>query len=228
MPEIHRGVAVAYCDPPGPLETSASCRPTSRSHRRPADWPPERVASFYREYNAHMLHNLTVHEAMPGHVLQLAHRALRGADAGAHGALERPVRRGLGGLRRGADGRHGLPGPERALRRAADAAAQDAAADDDQRDPRRPRAHPRHDRGRGDAADDRARPPGGGRGGRQVAPRAADRAQLSTYFVGYIEVRDLVATCAARPAGASAARAPRRVLAHGSPAPRHLRTLLGV
>jgi uncharacterized protein (DUF885 family) len=31
------------------------------------------VASFYREYNAHMLHNLTVHEAMPGHALQLAH-----------------------------------------------------------------------------------------------------------------------------------------------------------
>ncbi len=72
MPEIHRGVAVAYCDPPGPLEaaelpTYFAVAPT------PAGWDEERVASFYREYNQHMLHNLTVHEAMPGHALQLAH-----------------------------------------------------------------------------------------------------------------------------------------------------------
>ena len=72
MPEIHRGVAVAYCDPPGPLETAAlptffAVSPT------PTDWSADRVASFYREYNGHLLHNLTVHEAMPGHVLQLAH-----------------------------------------------------------------------------------------------------------------------------------------------------------
>ena len=39
----------------------------------PADWPAERVASFYREYNRHMVHNLMVHEAMPGHYLQLQH-----------------------------------------------------------------------------------------------------------------------------------------------------------
>src|SRR6266567_1746253 len=72
MPEFNRGVAVAYCDPPGPLEpaplpTFFAVSPT------PGDWPPERVLSFYREYNAHMIHNLTVHEAMPGHALQLAH-----------------------------------------------------------------------------------------------------------------------------------------------------------
>src|SRR5205085_7097050 len=72
MPAVHRGVAVAYCDPPGPLEhnplpTFFAVSPT------PADWPPERVRSFYREYNAFLLQNLTVHEAMPGHVLQQAH-----------------------------------------------------------------------------------------------------------------------------------------------------------
>jgi uncharacterized protein (DUF885 family) len=72
MPEIHRGVAVAYCDAPGPLEsapvpTFVAVAPT------PANWSAERVASFYREYNAVQLHTLTVHEAMPGHVLQLAH-----------------------------------------------------------------------------------------------------------------------------------------------------------
>ena len=39
----------------------------------PKDWSAERVASFYREYNRHMVHNLMVHEAMPGHYLQLQH-----------------------------------------------------------------------------------------------------------------------------------------------------------
>ena len=72
MPEIDRGVAVAYCDPPGPLEpvpgpTFIAVSPT------PKDWTAERVASFYREYNRHMVHNLMVHEAMPGHYLQLQH-----------------------------------------------------------------------------------------------------------------------------------------------------------
>ena len=105
MPEIHRGVAVAYCDPPGPLETAElptffAVAPT------PTDWDAARVASFYREYNARMLHNLTVHEAMPGP--RAAARARPPAAVttpGAAGVLERPVRRGLGGLRRAAHGR---------------------------------------------------------------------------------------------------------------------------
>ena len=72
MPEIHRGVAVAYCDAPGPMEsvhlpTYVAVSPT------PADWSAERMESFYREYNATLIHDLTIHEAMPGHVLQLAH-----------------------------------------------------------------------------------------------------------------------------------------------------------
>jgi hypothetical protein len=66
MPEIDRGVAVAYCDSPGPLEPASM--PTFLAvSPAPADWPAERVASFYREYNQHMVHNLIVHEAMPGH-----------------------------------------------------------------------------------------------------------------------------------------------------------------
>lgn len=72
MPEIHRGVAVAYCDSPGSLE--ATELPTFVAVApAPADWTADRVASFYREYNAVQLHDLTVHEAFPGHVLQLAH-----------------------------------------------------------------------------------------------------------------------------------------------------------
>jgi uncharacterized protein (DUF885 family) len=71
MPEYQRGVAIAYCDSPGPLEQDArtffAIAPT------PADWSAERTESFYREYNDYMLKDLTVHEAMPGHYLQLAH-----------------------------------------------------------------------------------------------------------------------------------------------------------
>ncbi len=71
MPEFQRGVAVAYCDSPGPLEKSAetfySISPT------PKDWSAERTESFFKEYNNYMLKDLTVHEAMPGHYLQLAH-----------------------------------------------------------------------------------------------------------------------------------------------------------
>jgi uncharacterized protein (DUF885 family) len=71
MPEFKRGQAIAYCDSPGPLEkngkTFFAVAPT------PKDWSPERKASFFREYNNFMLRDLTVHEAMPGHYLQLAH-----------------------------------------------------------------------------------------------------------------------------------------------------------
>lgn len=71
MPEFRRGVSTAYCDSPGPLEengeTFYAISPT------PQDWTPERKLSFYREYNDFMLQDLTVHEAIPGHYLQLAH-----------------------------------------------------------------------------------------------------------------------------------------------------------
>ncbi len=71
MPEYRRGVAVAYCDSSGPLEatpeTFYTISPT------PAAWPRPRVDSFYREYNESMLAELSIHEAMPGHYLQLMH-----------------------------------------------------------------------------------------------------------------------------------------------------------
>ena len=71
MPEFKRGVAIAYCDAAGPLEkngkTFFAVAPT------PKDWSKERKESFFREYNNYMIRDLTVHEAMPGHYLQLAH-----------------------------------------------------------------------------------------------------------------------------------------------------------
>jgi len=69
MPEFNRGFSVAYCDAAGPFErngaTFYAIAPT------PADWSAERTASFFREYNFAMVNDLTVHEAMPGHYLQL-------------------------------------------------------------------------------------------------------------------------------------------------------------
>jgi uncharacterized protein (DUF885 family) len=71
MPEFEQGVAVAYCDPPGPLEkhlgTFYAVSPI------PKDWSDAQATSFLREYNNYMIHDLNVHEAMPGHYLQLAH-----------------------------------------------------------------------------------------------------------------------------------------------------------
>jgi uncharacterized protein (DUF885 family) len=71
MPEYRRGIAVAYCDSSGPLEASPqtffAIAPT------PADWTKQRAESLYREYNQAMLAELAIHEAMPGHYLQLMH-----------------------------------------------------------------------------------------------------------------------------------------------------------
>lgn len=71
MPEFKRGSGIAYCDSPGPLEKSGktffAIEPT------PQDWTDERKQSFFREYNNYMVHDLVVHEAMPGHYLQLVH-----------------------------------------------------------------------------------------------------------------------------------------------------------
>ena len=76
MPEARRGVAVAYCDPPGSLDPRVVEQPTLVAVAPPPqDWTRERRESFFREYNGMMLRNLMVHEALPGHALQLAHAA---------------------------------------------------------------------------------------------------------------------------------------------------------
>jgi uncharacterized protein (DUF885 family) len=71
MPEYARGVAVAYADMPGALEKDQ--RGYYDVMPIPADWSAEQTASFLREYNKWAIHELTIHEGVPGHLLQLAH-----------------------------------------------------------------------------------------------------------------------------------------------------------
>jgi uncharacterized protein (DUF885 family) len=71
MPEFQQGVALAYCDSPGALE--AHLKTFYAVSPIPEKWTRAQVDSFLREYNTRSIHNLTIHEAMPGHYLQLAH-----------------------------------------------------------------------------------------------------------------------------------------------------------
>jgi uncharacterized protein (DUF885 family) len=71
MPEFQRGFSVAYCDSPGPLEkhldTFYAVSPI------PDDWTEEQAISFTREYNRRGIQDIAVHEAMPGHYVQIFH-----------------------------------------------------------------------------------------------------------------------------------------------------------
>ena len=69
MPEFQRGNAVAYMASPPPLDPNATghfaISPPPRS------WDDGRVRSYLEEYNRHMLQVLTIHEAYPGHYVQM-------------------------------------------------------------------------------------------------------------------------------------------------------------
>ena len=229
MPRIHRGVAVAYCDAPGPLET-VSLRTVVAVAPPPDDWEPDRVRSFLREYNADLLHDLAIHEAMPGHVVQLARarasdtslvRRLCPSGVFVEGwavyAEELMVDRGY-------------------------------APDDDPRAPLRMRLQQlkMHARATLNAILD-ARVHGGDidevaaiellrRRGFQEEAEAAGKwrralltaAQLPTYFVGWRGVRQLVDDLRVLHPDWSDRRLHDLVLDHGSLGPRHLRAVLGL
>jgi uncharacterized protein (DUF885 family) len=225
MPEIHRGVAVAYCDPPGPLEqrplpTYVAVSPT------PEGWSAERVRSFYREYNAHALHNLMVHEAMPGHVLQLAHsRRYRGATPVRSAFWSGPFVEGWAvyAERLMADAGYEGAGSAEALRLQQLKMAMRATintildvrvhchgmTEDEAMALMTERGHQEE----GEAA---------GKWRRALLTSA----QLSTYYVGATEVSDVVSALRSANPAIAERELHDRILAHGSPSPRHLRTLL--
>lgn len=69
MPEFARGNSTAYMSSPPPLDTNAlgfyAVSPP------PADWDAARVKSFFEEYNRNLIQVLTIHEAYPGHYVQM-------------------------------------------------------------------------------------------------------------------------------------------------------------
>ncbi|MCC6509402.1 MAG: DUF885 domain-containing protein [Pirellulaceae bacterium] len=69
MPEFRRGNSLAYLDPALPLD------PSGQSYYAvsppPSVWGADKIRSFLEEYNRHMLQVLTIHEAYPGHYVQL-------------------------------------------------------------------------------------------------------------------------------------------------------------
>jgi uncharacterized protein (DUF885 family) len=226
MPEIDRGVAVAYCDSPGPLEptpqpTFIAVSPT------PADWAPERVASFYREYNRHMVHDLMVHEAMPGHYLQLQHsRRFTGSDTAIRAALRSGAfTEGWAVYAERVMAERGYPGEgdPRAVRmqqlkmqlRMTINTILDARI---------------HAYGMTEAEAmalmaDRGHQEEGEAAGKWRRAQLTS-AQLSTYYVGYCEISDLAADLKAAHPGLTDQQLHDRMLAHGSPPVRLLRTLI--
>jgi uncharacterized protein (DUF885 family) len=69
MPEFQRGFSVAYLNPAPPLDAKAAS--FYAISPPPRDWDDRRRTSFLEEYNRHMLQILTIHEAYPGHYVQL-------------------------------------------------------------------------------------------------------------------------------------------------------------
>ncbi len=226
MPEIDRGVAVAYCDSPGPLEPSP--QPTFIAvSPTPAGWTPQRVASFYREYNRHMVHNLMVHEAMPGHYLQLQHsRRFKGSGTAIRAALRSgSFTEGWAVYTEQLMAERGYPGEgdPRAVRmqqlkmqlRTIINAILDA----------RIHAH--------GMTETEAMALMTGRGYQEEGEAAGKwrraqitSAQLSTYYVGYSEISDLASELRTSDPAQSDQEIHDRMLAHGSPPVRLLRTLI--
>ncbi|VTS05535.1 DUF885 domain-containing protein [Tuwongella immobilis] len=69
MPEFQRGFSVAYLNPAPPLDVKANSFYAIAPP--PSDWDDRKVESFLQEYNRGMLQILTIHEAYPGHYVQL-------------------------------------------------------------------------------------------------------------------------------------------------------------
>lgn len=69
MPEFQRGNSTAYLNPAPPLDPKAES--VYAVSPPPRAWDKRRVDSFLEEYNRRMIQILTIHEAYPGHFVQL-------------------------------------------------------------------------------------------------------------------------------------------------------------
>ncbi len=235
MPVSRRGVAVAYCDAPGALDPDASSQPTFIAVAPPPeDWPAERQVSFLREYNAGMLRNLMVHEAMPGHALQLAHAARHRGRTRVRSALSSGTFvEGWAVHAEDVLAVHGWSGGSDPATRRANLglrlvqlkmrlrAILNAILD--------VRVHT------GDLTESEAVALLTERGHQEEGEAVGKwrralltSAQLSTYYVGYAEVSDIARDLALERPGEPVGRLHDAMLAHGNPSPRHLRTLLGL
>jgi uncharacterized protein (DUF885 family) len=218
MPEYMRGVAVANCESAAPFDPPDT--PTFFNIApAPAGWEPSKVESFYREYNNHLVRNLTVHEAMPGHYVQCAHaRRYRGStrtravtrsgtfvEGWAVYAEEMMIASGFGGLP------IRLQQLKMRLRSIINAILDQLVHCEDLTEGEAMALMiQRGFQEEGEAA---------GKWRRALLTST----QLSTYFVGHTEV---AAIAAARPSSVPLGEWHDRMLAHGTPSPRHLRTLL--
>jgi hypothetical protein len=69
MPEFQRGFSAAYLNPAPTFDPKADS--LYAVSPPPDDWPEDRRIAYLREYNRSMMQILTIHEAYPGHYVQL-------------------------------------------------------------------------------------------------------------------------------------------------------------
>jgi uncharacterized protein (DUF885 family) len=69
MPEFQRGNYVGYLNPAPPLDPRAAS--IYAISPPPRDWDTRRVDSYLEEYNRYALQIISIHEAYPGHYVQL-------------------------------------------------------------------------------------------------------------------------------------------------------------
>lgn len=233
LPTTRRGPTGVHCVPPGPLDPRVRELPVDVTVAAPPSGHPD-GPSFFRAHNALALRELMAHEAVPGHALQFSH-AIRhrgrtrvrtvlhnasfvgGWAARAAERLAAPGRtdRGGGPERRDELGAR-LVQLKTRLRTLIDTILDVRVhAKDITETEAIALMTERGHQERSEAVDKWRRV--------QVAG-----AQLSTHYAGHLELSEIARELATERPGASERELHDAMLAHGSPAPRHLRTLLGL
>ena len=223
MPEFDRGVAVAYCRSAPPLdpkaETFFAISPT------PSDWAPSRVESFFREYNNYMVEDLTIHEAMPGHYLQLVHAAKFKAPTLVRNVFwNGPFIEGWAVYSEQLMADAGYGGPEVKMQQLKMRARAIINAIMDQKI---------HTAGMTEQEAMRLMREEGFQEEGEAAGKwrraVMSSAQLSTYYVGYLSVSDIRRDAEAKAKGRIQLRLLHdAMLSFGSPAPKYVREMLGL